>query len=1198
MPSGPSTDRRFLDEAVLRGVLDEAQAAACDRILDTLAEIELPLSAGDVAIRKGFLTKEQVDEVRRALARRRVGRYEVLDRLGRGGTGVVWRARDVRLGRVVALKLLARPRVPDDLLTSYHARFQREARTAVTLNHVNIVRGLDYGDADGYVYFAMEFVSGESAAERLQRVGRLPEPEGLRVAVQVVEALLYVREFGLVHRDLKPENLLLTPTGDVKVCDLGLATPTLEEASRMGADGRIAGTPLYMAPEQVRDPDSVDWRTDVYGLGATLYHLLTGRPPFLPGTAGGVIQRHLEEAPADPREHVLELSAGVSAVVLKMLAKSPSDRYASLEDLASDLGAMLDGRPPSHALRVRSGQEGAVAGVLAEAQGVRSRFRTPRRRRRLVAVAVIGLVTVAAVAGETWYSDHREPLSDARDRPQGEHAVGEVTERPPAPVHPSDTSVPPVDQGRSVYAEAQRLELRGAPLDEVIGAFEFVAEHHPTRPSGERAAKHAAELRARLDASALSELTRRRRAAEDALERGDVVAAVDELVAFPPLYHGTEAFKAAMKDAQRIMSEGRATAERALEDARVAAVERRFEDAARLLETAQRTRLPGLAISQVELEITLEQASRDAEREERRERWQLTAGRALVSSIDEPAVATRLLDAELESGALGTYAREIEALRRWLPLAHRARVRLEEVWEEWAAEGRRLEFRTTGGVARDLVGAPVAVRDGRLLLAAPGDAAVAVTAAELPIEILTAAISPGGSSSTGGMDEMAAFLLATRRLEDAARFQAPPDLIDVVRVATIAEASACLDRAAVLISEGELVAGRAAVDAVISFAPWYAAAHTARGRLLADLGSLDAAESSFRAALDAAVPDSLARVALAALLERRARFADAEGHLRLFLDETADATDDDLVALRERVEEDVDRVSERRVQAVLGPLRRDARNALRAGRKGEAAGLFARILAARPDDAEALLESGRLHRDAGRIFDAFRAWMRLTTALPEDRRAHDAERELAGLERFRSGVTAGRDALREGRTALREARLDDAIAAYRRAILMSPFLVDAHQALAEALLARGEANEVRDDLAAAVAAADDVLLLDATLAAATLTRAHARYLLGDLEAAVRDAEQAAERLNDPSGALLLAGRALLDQGLLDEAAARFEDAFEARAYPDPLYWHAETLKRQGRRRAAWMKLELLYDRWGAPEHLELACARLHKELRD
>ncbi len=1144
-----------------------------------------------------------MDELKRALARRRVGRYEVLDRLGRGGTGVVWRACDVRLGRVVALKLLSRPRAPDDLVTTYHARFQREARVAVTLNHVNIVRGLDYGESDGYVYFAMEFVSGESAGERLDREGRLPEADALRIALQVVDALLYVREFGLVHRDIKPANLLLTPTGDVKVCDLGLAKPTAREAARLHGEGLIAGTPLYMAPEQVRDPGGVDWRTDVYGLGATLYHLLTGRPPFVPSTSRSVIQSLLSELPSDPREHVLALSAGTAAVVMKMLAKDPGDRYASIEALAADLAAALEGRPPTHALHLRSGHDSPVAGMLAEAQGVRARLTAPQRRRRAAALAGLALLAAGAAAWTLWPSVEPLPRRAAGTRDVARSAGSRAAVAQPGPVVETTTrtvvpTVPRADPGRAALALARAMDGERVSLDDVIRQFEHVAERFTAHPSGEAAAARLSELRIELEGRAAAELTRRRRAAAAARERGAVSVAADELQAFPVLYHGTDAYAVALEEAARLVREGRARAQGQLDDARLAAVEWRFDAARALVEEARTTGLADLPIRQVELEIGLEQSARDAERSARRPRWRIVAGRALMVSLTDPVAAEQDLSAELENGALRTYEAEIDALRAWLPRAHRARVRLEAAWSAWAAAGRLVDVRTVGSRERTVSGVPVAVRSGRLALAASGDAAVEVRAAELPLDLLAEAISPGATRASLELDDVAAFLLATRRLADAATFQAPPDLIDVVRAAAIAEADARLDRAAVFAAERDVAEARTTIEDAIAYAPWYAPSFTALGRLLAATPGTGDAEAAFRRALEVRPPDTAARVHLAAEFERRSDFASAEGHLRLFLAETEASEDERLVALRDRASQALERVVERRVEDMLGTLRRDARGALRAGRRGTASGLFARILTARPDDAEALLELGRLHRDAGRIFDAYRAWTRLTRAHPGDRRVAEAERAIAGLEHFRSGAPAGREALRAARRAADDGRADDAIKSFRNAIRLSPFLVDAHAGLAKALLTRGRDGEFREDLTAAAAAGADALLLAPELAAALLVRAEALLLLRDVEPALAAAERAAERLSDASPALVVAGRCLLAAGRLDEALTRFEDAFTARQFADPLYWQAVVLDRQGRRRVARLKLELLYDEWGAPPHLERDCALLYQRLAD
>jgi serine/threonine-protein kinase len=343
--SEPSDADRFLGEAQRRGLLTASQSQDCRRIAATLAEVEAELPADEIAMRKGWLSAAQVAEIRRALAPMRVGRYEVIGRIGEGAAGVVWKARDTKLDRVVALKVLSQKA---EAAPSFRERFLREARIAVTLNHVNIVRGLDYGEADGYHYFAMEFVDGENAEQRLARLSHVPESQAVAMALDVVHALTHARKFQIVHRDVKPANLLIAATGHVKLGDLGLAKPMLSEPELLAGDGSTAGTPFYMSPEQIRAPETIDWKSDVYSLGATLYHLLTGQPPFRSDDRGNAIHKHLHERPRNPRELVLDLTDGVAAVVLRMLQKDPADRYASLEDLATDLECVLSGRPPLH----------------------------------------------------------------------------------------------------------------------------------------------------------------------------------------------------------------------------------------------------------------------------------------------------------------------------------------------------------------------------------------------------------------------------------------------------------------------------------------------------------------------------------------------------------------------------------------------------------------------------------------------------------------------------------------------------------------------------------------------------------------------------------------------------------------------------------------------------------------------------------
>lgn len=253
-------------------------------------------------------------------------RYEILHELGRGGMGVVYRARDTRLERDVAIKVL-RTTSPEEA-----ARLEQEAKAAATLNHPGIVTVYDFeAGFDGY-FIAMEFVPGQPLDSLIRS-----EPETVRrnlrqILVRLADAVAYAHRRRVIHRDLKPGNILVTPGMEVKVLDFGIA-------ARLGRDGTaspaVCGTPFYMAPEQIRG-EAPTPATDIYSFGTTAYHLATGRPPF---ARGNVIEAHLSEPPLDPRTLVPELPADVAAVILRCLAKDPADRFPTAEDLREALVA-------------------------------------------------------------------------------------------------------------------------------------------------------------------------------------------------------------------------------------------------------------------------------------------------------------------------------------------------------------------------------------------------------------------------------------------------------------------------------------------------------------------------------------------------------------------------------------------------------------------------------------------------------------------------------------------------------------------------------------------------------------------------------------------------------------------------------------------------------------------------------------------
>jgi WD40 repeat protein/predicted Ser/Thr protein kinase len=268
------------------------------------------------------------------------GDYELLEEIGRGGMGVVYKARQVSLNRVVALKMILTGQLADDADVK---RFHAEAEAAARLDHPGIVPVFEVGKHDGHHYFSMAFVEGESLAREM--VDGLPRPrDAARLLKQVAEAVTYAHVEGVVHRDLKPANILIDRNGQPRLTDFGLAK-RVEGGGGLTQTGQIVGTPSYMPPEQANGQRDVGPLADVYSLGAVLYCLLTGRPPFQADNALDTLLQVLDRDPVPPRQLNAAVPRDLNTVCLKCLEKEPRKRYGSARELVADLGRYLDGRP-------------------------------------------------------------------------------------------------------------------------------------------------------------------------------------------------------------------------------------------------------------------------------------------------------------------------------------------------------------------------------------------------------------------------------------------------------------------------------------------------------------------------------------------------------------------------------------------------------------------------------------------------------------------------------------------------------------------------------------------------------------------------------------------------------------------------------------------------------------------------------------
>jgi len=267
-----------------------------------------------------------------------VGGCQVLDEIGQGGMGVIYRARQVSLDRIVAMKVLAEHLVHDAIFVQ---RFQREARAIARVNHPNILQVYDVGNQGDIHYMIMELVDGSSLAEQLETRGTLPWQEATNVIRQGAEGLDAAGQAGIIHRDVKPDNLMITKRGVVKVSDFGLAK---EVESSMTATDAVMGTPAYMSPEQC-DGKDLDGRSDIYSLGGTFYRILTGRLPFEAETAMSMMYRHKHEPLVPAKEIVPSLPQVVSDVISKMMHKKVEDRYQTMAEVAQAIDAAVKRAP-------------------------------------------------------------------------------------------------------------------------------------------------------------------------------------------------------------------------------------------------------------------------------------------------------------------------------------------------------------------------------------------------------------------------------------------------------------------------------------------------------------------------------------------------------------------------------------------------------------------------------------------------------------------------------------------------------------------------------------------------------------------------------------------------------------------------------------------------------------------------------------
>jgi serine/threonine-protein kinase len=302
-------------------------------------QIEIPRRYSEIQIDHERKARDDVGYETTPFLNKVIGGYKILDELGKGGMGVVFKAKQLSLDRMVALKVL-----PTELTRhkEYVNRFLKEAKSVGKLQHPNIIQVYDIGEADGIYFYSMEFIEGESVAGLLEKTKKpLDVNFSVRVVMQITKALAHAHRYDIIHRDVRPASIMINEEGIAKLADLGLVKDLTDPQGSIPGVDSSSGTPAYLAPEQIANLRNASPLSDIYSLGATFYRMVTGEPPFTGDNVLQIMKAILDDVPRKPREVHSQVPENIEEVILKMMARDARERYTSADELETVLGRII-----------------------------------------------------------------------------------------------------------------------------------------------------------------------------------------------------------------------------------------------------------------------------------------------------------------------------------------------------------------------------------------------------------------------------------------------------------------------------------------------------------------------------------------------------------------------------------------------------------------------------------------------------------------------------------------------------------------------------------------------------------------------------------------------------------------------------------------------------------------------------------------